>query len=292
MSDAARGIVAMVVACVVWGVSALYYRLLDQVPPLELLSHRTLWSLVFFLCLLALQGRVGVWMTAMSDRGNLNRMIAASVFIAANWFFFIFSIQIDQAMQASLGYYIFPLVSVVFGLLIFHETLKPLQWVAIACAVTGVAILVVAQGQVPWLALAISASFGLYGVVKKGLSVGPVLSVTTEVLVLAPFAALFIGWGIVTGQAHFADTVCTSVLLMLSGPLTAVPLILFSYATKRVHLSTIGVLQYLNPTLQFFCAVFILAEPFGRGQLYVFSMIWVAVFLYSWAALHGSRGRV
>ena len=289
MSDAAKGIVAMVVACVVWGVSALYYKLLDHVPPLELLSHRTLWSLVFFICILAVQGRVGEWSAALSDRANLKRMMAASVLIAVNWFFFIFSIQIDQAMQASLGYYIFPLVSVLFGMLIFKETLKPLQWVAIGCAVTGVAVLVVVQGQVPWLALAISASFGLYGVVKKGLDVGPVLSVTTEVLVLAPLGAMFLIWVWWTGSAHFAQDMPTSALLMVSGPLTALPLILFSYATKRVHLSTVGVLQYLNPTLQFACAVFILAEPFGRVQLYVFSMIWVAVALYSWAALRPSR---
>lgn len=292
MSDVTKGIVAMVVACVVWGVSALYYKLLDHVPPLELLSHRTLWSLVFFICILAVQGRVGSWITVMADRTNMTRMMAASILIAANWFFFIFSIQINQAMQASLGYYIFPLVSVLFGTLIFGETLKRLQWVAIGFAVAGVAVLVAAQGQVPWLALAISASFGLYGVVKKGLDVGPVLSVTTEVLVLAPLGAIFLTWVSFNGRAHFGHDLETSALLVLSGPLTALPLILFSYATKRVHLSTVGLLQYLNPTLQFLCAVFILAEPFGWVQLYVFSMIWVAVALYSWAALRPSLREV
>ena len=292
MSDTFKGIGAMVLACTVWGVSALYYKLLDDVPPLELLSHRTLWSLVFFLVILLVQGRIGVWIAVLSDRGNLQRMAIASLLIAANWFLFIFSIQIDQAMQASLGYYIFPLLSVLFGLAFFKETLKPVQWIAIGCAAAGVSILVIAQGQVPWFALAIACSFGLYGVAKKGLEVGPVLSVTTEVLILAPVAVVILGWASVTGQAHFNTDIQTSALLIVSGPLTAMPLILFSYATKRVDLSTIGVLQYLNPTLQFGCAVFILSEPFGRVQMYVFSMIWVAVALYSYGALRGSRGHV
>ena len=292
MSDTFKGIGAMVLACTVWGVSALYYKLLDDVPPLELLSHRTLWSLVFFLVILLVQGRIGVWIAVMSDRGNFRRMAIASLLIAANWFLFIFSIQIDQAMQASLGYYIFPLLSVLFGLVFFNETLKPVQWIAIGCAAAGVCVLVIAQGQVPWFALAIASSFGLYGVAKKGLEVGPVLSVTTEVLILAPVAAAILVWAGITGQAHFNTGVQTTALLIASGPLTAVPLILFSYATKRVHLSTVGVLQYLNPTLQFGCAVFILVEPFGRVQMYVFSMIWIAVALYSWGALRGSRGYV
>ena len=214
-------------------------------------------------------------------------MFAASFFIGINWFIFIRSIQIEKATEASLGYFIFPLVVVCIGWVGFGERLSRLQNTAIALATVGEVIITVTQGVLPWIALIISISFGLYGYVKKKISTGPVVSVTAEVVLLVPFAlaVLFathrpVGSGGYTGGV-FGQSLYDSVLLMLSGPLTATPLIFFSYAAKRIPMATLGLLNYLNPTLQFFCAVAIFGEPIGILQFASFGLIWLALALYS-----------
>jgi chloramphenicol-sensitive protein RarD len=288
MTDAARGVAAMVAACTIWGLSGLYYKLLDHVPPLEVLAHRTLWSLVFFAGVLAVQGRLAGLAAALDRPGKIARILAAALFISANWFLFIFSVQSGRATEASLGYYIFPLVAVLLGVVAFGERLTRAQAVAVALAVLAVGTLAAGEGVAPWISLALAGTFGLYGLMKKRLAVGPVTSVTAEVALLAP-VALAILWSVHREGGTFGTGLGDSLLLMLSGPLTATPLMLFAYATRRVAYATVGLVQYLNPTLQFLVAVLIFGEPFGLYDAVAFPLIWTALALYSVAALRRER---
>ncbi len=289
MTETGKGVLAMVAACTVWGLSPLYYKLLAHIPPLEVLSHRTLWSLAFFALVLLAQGRLGLLRGALSSGRSVGVIAVAALMISANWFCFILSIQIGKATEASLGYYIFPLVAVLAGVLAFGERLGRAQWTAVALAVTAVVVLTVGLGVAPWIALILAVTFGLYGLIKKRLTLGPVVSVTAEVLLLAPVALVILWQGWADGTAAYGASLRDSLLLMVSGPLTATPLILFSAATKRVSLSTVGLVQYLNPTLQFFCAVLVFGEPFGQWHAIAFGLIWLALAIYSLATVRQDR---
>lgn len=282
MNRTAQGILAILAACVIWGLSPLYYNLLTMVPPLELLAQRTLWSFLFFALVLGLQGRFSALIHALGNRGHVITLFAAACAIAVNWYFFIYSVQINRVSEASLGYFIFPLVAVVFGLIVFKEKLSALQWVAVALAVFAVLILTYGLGVAPWLALVLSLSFGTYSVLKKRLDLSPVISVTLEVMLLLPLTVPYLliqNWPI----PDSTDSWQIWFLLMGSGPLTATPLILFSYATRRISMSTVGIMQYINPSIQFLVALLIFAEPMTDWHFGAFSIIWVAVVIYSWS---------
>lgn len=277
--EARRGLLAMIVACVIWGLSGIFYHQLAHVPAIEVLSWRTVSSLVFLLMVMAALRRLGRVRTALSDVRVLRRLVLASAMISLNWFLFIFAIQSGQAMEASLGYYVFPLIAVLLGRLIFGEMLGPLQWVSVGLAGGAVAILAWGLGVAPWIALALALTFASYGVLKKGVGAGPLSSVTIEVLILTPFALI---WMFGFGQGVNWD-LRTLALLAAAGVVTGGPLLLFAYAAQRVRLSTIGLVQYLNPTLQFGVATLILAEPFTLWHGVAFPMIWLGLALYSWA---------
>ncbi|KUF09022.1 EamA family transporter RarD [Pseudoponticoccus marisrubri] len=291
MTPQLQGILAMVGACTIWGLSPIYYKLLAHVPPLELLAHRTFWSLVVFAGLLTLQGRLGRLRAALSSVRAAGIVGFAALMISANWFLFIYSVQIDHVTETSLGYYMFPLVAVVLGVIVLGERLAPLQWLAVGLAALGVAQLAWGLGAAPWISLCIAMTFGMYGLVKKRLQVGAVVSVTAEVLLLSPLA---LGWLALLhsdGQGVFGGDAATTGLLVLSGLLTALPLILFSFAAQRVNMATVGLLQYLNPTLQFFCAVVIFGELITPWHMIAFGLIWVALALYSATSLSQERAR-
>ncbi|MBV0911884.1 EamA family transporter RarD [Anianabacter salinae] len=296
MTDAGKGVLAMVGACCVWGLAPIYYKLLAHVPPLELLSHRTLWSLIFFGGVLGVQGRIGLVPKLVLSR-QVWAVALAAFFISINWLLFILAVQTERALQASLGYYIYPLVAVLMGVVLFQERLSRGQAVAVGLAAAAVLTLIVGLGAAPWIALALAASFGTYGVVKKRLDVGPVVSVTTEVVILAPLAIFWLwgvhvmGWTGFVGRnlGVFGSDLRDSALLALSGPLTATPLILFSYASRRVAMKTIGLVQYLNPTLQFLVATLIFTETFTLWHGLAFGMIWTALALYSAEAFRQDR---
>lgn len=297
MNDAFKGVVAMIAACIVWGLSPLFYKLLAHVPPLEVLSHRTLWSLMFFGCVLLAQRRLSEVWALLKSAHALVMVTFAAVMISANWFIFILSIQIERAVESSLGYYIFPLVAVLLGMVVFKEKLTIWKWTSVLLATLAVMVLIYGLGAAPWISLAIALTFGLYGVVKKRTQAGPVVSVTAEVLVLAPLAVLWLLGVHYLGLAGLVDRPGgvfghdwqASYLLVLSGPLTAGPLILFSYASRRITMASLGLVQYLNPTLQFFCAVAIFGELFTRWHAIAFALIWLALAIYSVQAVRQER---
>ncbi|MCI2393370.1 EamA family transporter RarD [Aliiroseovarius sediminis] len=296
MGDTIKGVCAIICACLVWGSSPLYYKLLEHVPPLELLCHRTLWSLAIFGVLLSLQGRLG--QVGALLRGRTAFLVAlAALVISINWGGFILSVQIGMVVEASLGYFIFPLLMVVFGRLFFGELITTGKATALALATVAVTTLTLGLGVAPWLSFLLGGTFATYGVIKKTVIAGPIVSVTTEVLILAPLAVIwllgthFAGWEGIVGRngAVFGTDLWDSMLLVASGLITAVPLVLFSYASRRLALSTVGLVQYLNPSLQFTFAVSVLGETVTVWHMIAFPLIWLALAIYSAEAFRQDR---
>ncbi|WP_380052927.1 EamA family transporter RarD [Falsihalocynthiibacter sp. SS001] len=289
MSESVKGSLAMLFACVVWGFSAVYYKSIDHVPPLEVLCHRSLWSLVFLLMVLAVQGRLGMLRDMLGNPRALCWIGVAALMISTNWFLFIFAVQTGRTVDSSLGYFIFPLLAVLLGAFVLGERLGTLKWVAVGLAALAVTGLTVALGAAPWISLTLAVTFAFYGLLKKQIDAGPVVSVTLEVLLISPLVLFWI-WGAETqGWTAFGDQEAgafgnswsDSLLLMFSGVLTGGPLILMSYASKRISLATLGLLTYVNPTLQFVVAVALFGEVITPAHMVAFPIIWVALALYS-----------
>ena len=291
MSDLSKGVLAVLGSAVIWGLSPLFYKALSHVPALDVLAHRMIWSLVFFAVILAAQGRLQGVRATFSDRRTSVLLIAASAIIAINWALFIWAIQAGLTTQSSVGYYIYPLISVLFGFVLFGERLSRVQWLAIGVVTLAVGLLTWGIGALPWVALVLAISFAIYGVLKKQLDIGPVLSVTTEVLLVVPFAVIYLVYRAQSGVPVFGNDLWTLALLVVSGPMTAFPLILFGYGAKRMKMATVGLILYLNPTLQFACGVFVFAEPFTGWHLAAFALIWLALAIYSTAAWRQEKAR-
>ena len=292
MREETKGVLAMMLACTIWGLSALYYRAIAEVPPLEVLSHRTIWSAVFIGLILVVRGRAITF-----TRDALLRMVLASVFISSNWFVFIYAVQIGEMTQSSLGYYIFPLVAVTLGAVFLGERLKPAQWFAVFLAVVAVCLLSVGVGEVPYISLFLAATFGLYGLIKKPLTIGPMRSVFWEVMLLTPlaliwlFGAHFLDWQGIVGRSggYFGSGIGISAWLILSGVLTGLPLVLMAFAMERLKLATVGLVQYVNPTLQFLLAIVVFMEPMSRTHMAAFGLIWTGLAIYSYNALRQDK---
>ena len=291
MSEITKGVVALVSACTIWGLSPLFYKALSAVAPTEVLAHRTVWSMVFFAGVLLVQSRLSELWRAVTTSASLRVIAFAACMISVNWFLFIWAIQVGRATESSLGYYIFPLVAVVIGRLVFGEKLTRTQGISVALACAAVLTLVVGLSIVPWVSLVLAVTFGFYGLVKKRLDMGPVASVTAEVLVLSPIAVAWLVYLHTGPGGVFGRDVLNSGLLIAAGPMTALPLILFSYGARRLAMATVGIVQYVNPTLQFLCAVVIFGAPFGPVHLIAFTLIWIALALYSVSALRQDKAR-
>lgn len=285
MTEHLKGAIALITACTIWGLSAIYYKQLSETPPLEVLCHRTIWSVVAFTLFLRLQNRLEELKVVFRNRKLVQTLFWAAAMISTNWFFFIWSVHNDRATEASFGYYIFPLVAVVFGLFFFNERLSLMKWVSVVLATIAVLILAISQNILPFIALVLSITFGVYGMLKKQISLGPVLSVTSEVILLLPVATILLLYWHLDGTGSFGTNITTTSLLIFSGPMTAVPLMLFSYAARRVQMASLGIIQYLNPSLQFLVAIFIFLEPFGLWHAVAFGLIWLALFIYSFASI-------
>lgn len=276
-------------AFTLWGVLPAYWKALANVAPPEILAHRVIWSLLFTLALTAALGRFHELRAALATRRNWLALFASGILIAANWGLFIWSVSVGRLVEASFGYYINPLVNVALGVLLLGERLSGLQRIAIGVVTLGVLVLGIGSGTTPWLPLALAATFGAYGLVRKLTPVSSLAGFTVETALLTPLA---LGYLLVlgdtdTGHLGPADP-RTSALLVLSGVVTALPLIWFASAAKRLSFSTLGIIQYLSPTISFLLAVLVYGEPFTPVRAFAFACVWIAVGLYS---IDLARGR-
>ncbi|MGV8892076.1 MAG: EamA family transporter RarD [Burkholderiaceae bacterium] len=280
-------------AYILWGLFPLYFKLLQSVPAQQILMHRIIWSLAFVLAVLAWR-RQWQWLPKVfRQRKVLLGFGASALLLSTNWLIYILAVNSGRVVDASLGYFITPLVSVLFGYLLLKERLRPLQWGAIALAAAGVVWLTWHSGQLPWIGLALAASFGTYGLLRKTAALGPLEGLTLETLLLFPLALGYLTLLSLQDQNAFHSApAATSWLLAAAGPITAIPLLLFAAGARRIPLSTLGFLQYITPTLQLLFGVWLYHEPFSGARLIGFAVIWTALALYSMEGLwqaHRSR---
>lgn len=289
MNEPVKGALAMAATSAIWGLSSILYKALAHVPALEVLAHRTLWAFVTLALILAAQGRMGEARAVLRDGGERRLIALTAALIGANWLLFILAVSLGKAVQSALGYYIFPLLAVLAGFLFLGERLTRAQWVAIALATLAVAQLALQLGGAPWFALGLALTFVAYGLLKRRGRAGPLLSVALEAAILLPFAAAFLAWRAATGTGSFGSEATTTLLLISVGPMTAIPLWLFSYAAKRIAYATQGLVGYINPTLQFLVAVFLFREAIAPPHLIAFALIWTALAIYSASAIRRER---
>lgn len=284
-----NGITAALTAYLLWGVMPVYFKLVASVAALEVLAHRIVWAVPFgALIILARRQWPEVRRAASSPR-VLGFLALSSALIAVNWLIYIHAVQQEQIFQASLGYYINPLFNVVVGVLLFRERLRRLQVAAAMLAAIGVAILAVSGATVPWIALALAFSFTIYGVIRKQVVVGGMPGLFIETLFLAPVGLLYLLWLVQSGGAAFlASSSALDGLLLLAGPFTVVPLLMFALAARRLHLSTIGMMQFMAPSLQFLIGV-LYGEELTTAHLVCFTCIWIAITLFLGDAWRRSR---
>jgi len=279
VTESRRGLAYGALAYGLWGVVAAYWKLLGDVDPIELIAHRAVWALVTFGALIALTGQAAAFRRAMRDLRVVGLMGVSSVLLAINWVLFVWATVTGHLLEASLGYFINPLVSVALGTLLLRERLSRLQWCAIALATAGVGVLTWKAGEVPLVALALAVSWGLYGLVRKVARVEALVGSTIETVLIAPVAVIYLA---VLGGGELATGDATRIVLLAgTGVVTAVPLVLFTSAAKRLPLSTLGFTQYLAPTGQFLLAVIAYGEPLAHERLVAFALIWAGLVVFS-----------
>jgi chloramphenicol-sensitive protein RarD len=288
MSDRKRvelGVLYAASAYVTWGIIPIFWKFLSHVGADEIVAHRIVWTLIFAVAALGAWERLPKLVSALRNRKALLALTASAVLIAINWGLFIWAVTTDRIIETSLGYYINPLVSIVIGVTVLGERLTRVQMAAIALATLGVLNQTVSLGYLPWVSLVLAVSFGVYGLIRKTVAVESLEGLTVEAIILAPLSLGYIVYLVASGQgAFFHVDVTTDFLLILAGPLTAIPLLLFSAGVRLIRLSTIGFLQYLAPSISLVLAVFLYNEPFTHAHAITFALIWSALALVSWEA--------
>ncbi|MDM4767222.1 EamA family transporter RarD [Pelomonas sp. SE-A7] len=288
--ESSKGALYAAAAYASWGLFPLFFKLLSQVGALEVVAHRTVWSLAFVLVLLAVMKRFA-WMRELLSKPKVVAAFAVSaLLLACNWLVYVWAVQNDHVLDASLGYFINPLVNVALGFAVLRERPRKLQWLAVGLAAAGVLWLTVQGGRLPWVALTLAFSFGIYGLLRKIAPLGALEGLTVETLVLAPLAIAALAWW--SWQGHSAFVIgdgSTLLLLLLAGPLTAVTLLLFAAGARRIPMTTLGLLQYIAPSIQFGLGVWLYHEPFQPTRMIGFALIWAALAVYSLEGLWTSR---
>lgn len=287
---ARRGFFFALSAYLFWGVQPLFMKLVAHIPAAEVVAHRVLWSLPIAGIVLLILGRTADVKAALRSPRTLAMAALTATIITVNWGIYVWAIAVDRAVETALGYYINPLVSVVLGAVVLGEKLKPLQMVAVGLAALAVVLLTVEAGGLPWVSLALALSFAAYGFLRKTLPIGPSQGFFLEVLILALPALAYVLWLQANGAGHFSAALPGDLtLLLLCGPVTATPLLLYAFGAKLLRLSTIGIMQYIGPTLILLMAVFVFGEPFGGVRAVAFMLIWAALVLYTWS-MFANRG--
>jgi chloramphenicol-sensitive protein RarD len=281
------GLLLGIGAYTLWGVLPLYLRLLNDVPASQVLAHRVIWSLLLLGIVVMVLRRSATIRVAAQGR-TLLLLAASAALIAVNWLVYIWSVQNGHVLEASLGYFINPLVNVALGVAVLHERIRRWQAIAIAAAAAGVAVLAFGGGAL-WISLTLAVSFGVYGLIRKIAAIDALGGLTVETLLLAPFCLAIIVMAGSNGTGAFGADRGTDALLILAGAVTAAPLLMFAAAARRLRYSTMGLLQYIAPTLQFLQAVLLFGEVVRPAQMAAFALIWVACALYAWDSLRASR---
>lgn len=259
-------------------------------PPLEVVLHRSAWSMVFVLGVLALLGRFGALREAAAQPRRLALFGVSALLLSANWLLYVYAVQAGQVVEASLGYFINPIVNVLLGVLVLKERLKRGQWAAVALAAAGVLWLTVLAGRPPWIALTLASSFGLYGLMRKTSTLGALEGLALQTLLMAPLVLPLLAWWTFFNEGALArGDAALSTWRVIGGPLTALPLLLFAAGARRLPLATVGLLQYVSPTIQLALGVSVFHEPFDRAHLAGFAIIWAALALYTLDAWRRSR---
>ncbi len=285
------GALYAIVAYGIWGVAPVYWKALLGVPTPQILAHRVLWSFVFgLLLLLVTRGFPELRETLRAPR-RLLLMAASALLIGSNWLVFLWAVETNRILDTSLGYYINPLISVLFGMVVLGERLRPLQIAAVLLATAGVLQLAVAFGSLPWISLVLAVTFGLYGLIRKLAPVQPLVGFTLETALLAPLGCAFLLFVYADGNdavSHASTGV--KALIGLSGAFTAAPLLCFNSAAKRLRLSSVGLLQFIAPTIAFVIAVALYDEPFTRAHGITFAFVWLALAIYTFDSARATRG--
>jgi chloramphenicol-sensitive protein RarD len=289
MTKVNKGLLFGVSAYIIWGLLPLYWKLVEEAGAYEILAHRGIWSLLICLSLLALRKQLkSAYEIARSSR-TLSLLFLASGLLTINWGVYIWSVTVNRVVEAALGYYITPLINVTFGVLLLREKLRPAQWIAVALAAAGVVILTLGYGSLPWIALVLAISWGSYSLIKKSLNLGALETLSLETLFafLPNLVFLLIIQG--NGSAEFGSTWTISILLFGAGAATVIPLLLFNGSTTRLPLSTVGLLQYITPTIMFFIGIYINNEDISTTKVLGFAFIWLALAVLSRDLYRSSR---
>lgn len=284
-----EGLISALIAYVLWGLLPVYFVFVRDVGSFETLVHRIIWAVPFGALIIHFRGQWREVAAALRHRRMLGYLTLSAALIAGNWFVYIIAVQQEQIFQASLGYYINPLLFAVVGVFLLGEKLRPPQAAAVLLAAVGVAVLTFSGGQFPAIALFLGTSFTIYGVIRKKVVIGGMPGLFVETIVLFPLAAAYLLWLMASGEAAFAGAgVGMSALLTLAGPITVVPLLFFALAAQRLNLTTVGMMQFIAPTLQFLIGLYY-GEALTMAHLVCFSCIWIAVFTFSWDAWRNNR---
>ena len=287
---AGGGYVAAIAAFGIWGLFPLYLIGLLQVSAMQITAHRIVWSCVFVLGWLAVRRELGGLRSAVVRQGVLTRLMASAFFIAVNWVGFAWAVNQNHVLEVSLAYFMGPLLNILLGIFVLSERLNRTQWIAVAFAAAGVAYLTFIAGHAPWIALIVGSSFAFYGVLRKTVSIDALPGLAIETILLAPFAAGYLIWCEANGigaMGHMSTSV--DVLLLAGGIVTSVPLFLFAYGARRVPYSTIGVIQFIAPSLQLVCGLVVFHEPFESARATGFVLIWIGLAIYAGNALWRAR---
>ena len=277
-----QGALAATLCYFLWGLVPLYWKQLGSVNPFELIAHRHVWSLALLLLIIPFQGSFVDIVRALDSRKAIALNTLSAALLTLNWLVYVWGVNTGHVIETSLGYFLVPLVNVAAGRFVLHEHLRVAQWLAIALAGTGVAVMIVQLGHPPWIALVLAATWGSYSLMRKKSPLPAVTGLAVETLLLAPFAIGLLVWLHQQGTGALGRVdLRTHLLILSSGIITAIPLLLFAYAARRIRLSTLGLLQYLAPSVQLVLGVMVFQEPFSRARFFSFSFIWAALALYT-----------
>ncbi len=277
-----KGVVAALGAYLLWGFLPILFRMLEEVGAVLIVAERTVWSLLLLAIIIAATGGFAEVIAVFRDRRRMRVIAISSVLLVGNWLLYVWAVETGQVLEASFGYFINPLVNVAIGMVFLGERQNRRQTIAIAMACVAILIQAVGLGKVPYVALGLALSFGFYGFIRKTAKAGPATGLFAETAIVAPFALAFVGYDLVVNGAGAHTEPHLMLLLVLTGPATAIPLLLFAYGIRRLRMTTIGMFQYLAPSIQFLLAIFLFGEHLNATRLFSFALIWLSLVVFSY----------